>query len=74
MAHEAPLAAAAATDQPGKVVMRFFMPAGYSRATLPEPTDSRIRILEYPETHQAALKKLRAEKPKVDTTMVIARS
>jgi len=44
-----------AAAPPGQVVMRFFMPAGSTRATLPEPTDSRIRLIEYPETHQAAL-------------------
>lgn len=31
---------------PGAMTMRFFMPASLSYATLPEPTDPRIRIVE----------------------------
>lgn len=39
----------------GGLVMRFTMPAGYTRATLPEPTDPRVRIVEVPEATVAVL-------------------
>lgn len=40
----------------GQLVMRFFMPAGYTRATLPEPLDPRVRLLELPPADWAVLR------------------
>ena len=40
----------------GGLAMRFTMPAGYTRATLPEPTDRGVRILEAPEATLAVLR------------------
>ena len=37
------------------LVMRFFMPSQYSINQLPEPTDSRIKLIEIPKTKVAAL-------------------
>lgn len=46
------------TSQPGADVMTvsFFMPAGYSRQTLPLPEDSRIQFVELPERKVAAIR------------------
>jgi hypothetical protein len=46
--------AATASGEAG-LVMRFTMPAGYTRATLPEPEDPRVRILEVPAETVAVL-------------------
>lgn len=40
----------------GEWVVRFFMPAKYSRATLPAPNDPRIAIVELPEETMAAVR------------------
>lgn len=40
----------------GDWVVRFFMPAKYSRATLPAPNDPRIAIVELPEETMAAVR------------------
>ena len=37
------------------LVMRFFMPSQYSINQLPEPTDSRVKLIELPKTTVAAL-------------------
>jgi hypothetical protein len=37
------------------LVMRFFMPAEYSREQLPEPSDSRVQLIELPPTTVAIL-------------------
>ncbi|MFA6414962.1 MAG: heme-binding protein, partial [Candidatus Paceibacterota bacterium] len=36
-------------------VVSFVMPSGYTLATLPTPTDSRIQLVEVPEQKIAAL-------------------
>lgn len=58
IATTAPAAAPVATDvaAPGRLVMRFFMPAGYTRATLPEPADPRVRIVDAPGDTVAVLR------------------
>jgi len=38
------------------LVMRFFMPASYSKDNLPEPSDPRIKLIELPPTTVAVLK------------------
>jgi effector-binding domain-containing protein len=44
-------------DKSEKVLtMRFFMPIQYSREQLPEPTDSRVRLVEIPEETAAVLR------------------
>jgi hypothetical protein len=44
-------------DEAGaELTMRFFMPAGYTMATLPEPLDPRVRIVEVPEEALAVLR------------------
>lgn len=40
----------------GKTTMRFFLPSELTRATAPEPTDTRVQIEEVPETTQAVLR------------------
>jgi hypothetical protein len=40
----------------GSYAMRFFLPAGYTMETAPEPTDPKVRILEVPERTMAALR------------------
>jgi hypothetical protein len=40
----------------GTVTMRFFMPARWTRDTLPEPTDARIRIVDVPGETLAVLR------------------
>ena len=50
----APVAQARASQREWAV--RFFMPAEYSRKTLPEPTDPRIAIIELPEENMAAVR------------------
>jgi hypothetical protein len=37
------------------LVMRFFMPAKYSREQLPEPSDPRVKLIEMPPTTVAVL-------------------
>ena len=36
--------------------MRFFLPAGYTMETAPEPTDPKVRIVEIPERMIAVLR------------------
>jgi hypothetical protein len=38
------------------LVMRFFMPAEYSRERLPEPSDPRVKLIELPPTTVAVLR------------------
>jgi hypothetical protein len=38
------------------LVMRFFMPAKYSREDLPEPSDPRVKLIEMPPTTVAVLR------------------
>jgi hypothetical protein len=38
------------------LVMRFFMPAEYSRDQLPEPSDPRVKLIEMPPTTVAVLR------------------
>lgn len=54
IAMTAPVAQAQSGE--GEWVVRFFMPAQYSRTTLPEPTDPRIAIVELPEQTMAAVR------------------
>jgi hypothetical protein len=49
----APVAVAAGE---GGLLMRFFMPAAYTRDTLPRPTDPRVRIVEVPAGTVAVLR------------------
>ena len=51
IAMTAPVAAQPAGD--GKFVIRFFMPAEYTRDTLPEPMDDTVRIVTVPEETMA---------------------
>ena len=45
------------TDTDGAAMtMRFFMPAAYSRASLPEPSDPSVRIVELPPATLAVLR------------------
>jgi hypothetical protein len=39
-----------------RLVMRFFTPAEYSREQLPEPSDSRVKLIEMPPTTVAVLR------------------
>jgi hypothetical protein len=39
-----------------RLAMRFFMPTQYSREELPEPTDSRVRLVEIPSETAAVLR------------------
>jgi hypothetical protein len=39
-----------------RLTMRFFMPAQYSKEELPEPTDSRVRLVEIPSETAAVLR------------------
>jgi hypothetical protein len=39
-----------------RLAMRFFMPTQYSREELPEPTDSRVRLIAIPEETAAVLR------------------
>ena len=43
-------------ESQGQIVMRFFMPSNYTKAELPEPTDSRVKLIELPPTTVAALR------------------
>lgn len=40
----------------GRLVMRFFMPSRWTRETLPEPLDPRVRIVEVPGESVAVLR------------------
>ena len=40
----------------GRTTMRFFLPTSYTRASAPEPTDSRVRIIELPGTTESVLR------------------
>jgi hypothetical protein len=40
----------------GLMTMRFFMPAAYSMAELPQPTDTRVKLVEMPPITVAALR------------------
>ena len=40
----------------GSMTMRFFMPAAYSMAELPEPTDPRVKLVAVPPVTVAALR------------------
>jgi hypothetical protein len=44
------------TASAGRVAMRFFMPSRFTRETLPEPTDPRVRIAEVPGETLAVLR------------------
>ena len=48
----APVETAAAD---GRYAMRFFLPSSYTRASVPQPTDPRVRIVTFPETISAVL-------------------
>ncbi len=39
-----------------RLVLRFFMPSQYSRDTLPEPTDNRVRLVDIPSQTAAVLR------------------
>ena len=45
-----------AASASGAVTMRFFLPAGYTPASTPEPTDSKVRIIELPSAIEAVLR------------------
>ncbi len=45
-----------AASNGGRYTMRFFLPASYTRATAPEPTDPRVRIIELSGLFVAALR------------------
>jgi SOUL heme-binding protein len=45
-----------ASTGPAGLTMRFFMPAAYTPATLPEPVDPRVRIVEVPGETLAVLR------------------
>jgi len=47
---------AAARDAEGRWVIRFFMPASFTLATLPVPNDSRVRLVEVPGETMAVLR------------------
>ena len=40
----------------GREIMRFFLPASYTAATAPEPTDPKVRIVEIPAMTLAVLR------------------
>jgi len=40
----------------GRMTMRFFLPASYTRETAPEPADPKVRIVELPNTTEAVLR------------------
>jgi hypothetical protein len=54
IAMTSPVATAATPD--GRYAMRFFLPASYTPATAPEPTEPRVRIVTLPEATVAALR------------------
>jgi hypothetical protein len=43
-------------DAPDGLTMRFFMPSARSRASLPDPLDPRVRIVELPGETLAVLR------------------
>jgi hypothetical protein len=43
-------------DAEGRWVVRFFMPAKYTLATLPTPNDARVRLVEVPPATMAVLR------------------
>lgn len=44
------------TQTEGRYVMRFFLPAGYTLKTAPQPTDPRVIVREMPERTLAVLR------------------
>lgn len=46
----------ASEASPDGLVMQFLMPAAYDQASLPEPTDPRVRIVAVPPQEMAALR------------------
>ena len=45
-----------ASKESATLVVRFFMPPSYTLATLPEPDDERIKLIELPEQKYAAIR------------------
>jgi effector-binding domain-containing protein len=43
-------------SQNGAMTMRFFMPASYSMESLPQPTDSRVKLVDVPKESVAVLR------------------
>jgi hypothetical protein len=43
-------------SQSGAMTMRFFMPASYSMESLPQPIDSRVKLVEVPKVTVAVLR------------------
>ncbi|MGZ6039000.1 MAG: SOUL family heme-binding protein [Phenylobacterium sp.] len=56
IAMTAPVAQAAVPEASGQWRIQFFMPARYTRETLPEPKDPRVRIVEVPAQTYAVLR------------------
>lgn len=54
IAMTAPVETAPAAD--GRMAMRFFLPKAYSVDTAPQPTDSRVRLIELPEQTVAVMR------------------
>lgn len=56
IAMTAPVAQQAAPGAPGQWRIQFFMPARYTRETLPAPKDPNVRIVEVPAQDYAVLR------------------
>ena len=52
-------------ESQGQIVMRFFMPSNYTKAELPEPTDSWVKLVEIPPATVAALRFSGSSNPSV---------